>query len=161
MKEALLFSPQCMLPSFIYTLPEGQETGTYLALEVGGSNLRMALVHLQGPGYAGDLAELYKTVTYPINPSVRMLQNHAFFDWMAVRIKDMLSRGPKNRTDRMSQPFRIGVAWAFPIDQTSLQSGNVLGMGKNFSCSDAVKGKDLGDMIWQACYREVMHQIFS
>ena len=39
--------------------------------------------------------------------------------------------------------------------QTSIRSGNVLGMGKGFLCSDAVKDQDLGGMIAQACQRKV------
>ena len=39
--------------------------------------------------------------------------------------------------------------------QTSIRSGNVLGMGKGFHCSDAVRGHDLGDIIEQACRRIV------
>ncbi len=41
------------------------------------------------------------------------------------------------------------------ISQTSIKSGNVLGMGKNFICSSAVKGHDLGEIITQACQRAV------
>ncbi|KAL9614903.1 MAG: hypothetical protein Q9167_000645 [Letrouitia subvulpina] len=48
LKERLQSSPQCMLPSHNYTLPDGREKGTYLALEVGGSTLRVALVDLNG-----------------------------------------------------------------------------------------------------------------
>ena len=41
------------------------------------------------------------------------------------------------------------------LSQTSIRSGNVLGMGKNFICSNAVKGHDLGEMITHACKRAV------
>ena len=36
-----------------------------------------------------------------------------------------------------------------------MRSGNVLGMGKGFHCSDIVQGHDLGDIIEQACHRAV------
>nr|KMM69884.1 hexokinase-1 [Coccidioides posadasii RMSCC 3488] len=37
-----------MLPSFNHSLPSGKEKGTYLALDVGGSTFRVALVKLAG-----------------------------------------------------------------------------------------------------------------
>lgn len=36
-----------------------------------------------------------------------------------------------------------------------MRSGNVLGMGKGFVCSDLVKGHDLGDIFDAAFEREV------
>ena len=36
-KKKLQHSSECMLPSYNHTLPSGQETGTYLALDLGGS----------------------------------------------------------------------------------------------------------------------------
>jgi len=44
---------------------------------------------------------------------------------------------------------------SFQYSQTSIRSGNVLGMGKGFWCSDVVRGHDLGDVIIQACQRAV------
>lgn len=38
--------------------------------------------------------------------------------------------------------------------QTSIRSGNIIGMGKGFHCSTS-KGADLGDIIEQACQRAV------
>ncbi|KAF9368836.1 glucokinase, partial [Podila verticillata] len=37
-------------PSFITRLPTGKETGLYLAIDMGGTNLRTAAVHLLGDG---------------------------------------------------------------------------------------------------------------
>ncbi len=162
---------QCMLPSFNYSLPTGQEQGEYLALEVGGSNLRMALVELNGrrmfgPSARGKPTHIERCRTFVIDNAVRQLQNYEFFDWMAAKIGEFLP-GPfyANRA------LRMGVAWSFPLEsvhanfsapkvlmlcrQTSIRSGNVLGMGKGFWCSDVVKGHDLGDIITQACQRAV------
>ena len=172
LKEHLISSPQCMLPSFNYTLPTGKEQGTYLALEVGGSNLRMALVELHGRSQGDDPMQIKRTLSFPIVNTVRQLQGYAFFDWMAQRIGDMLKveSGTSYSTED-SPPVRMGVAWSFPIEfvsflalvealltiysQKSIKSGNVLGMGKGFHCADAVKGQDLGEIISQACQRAV------
>lgn len=40
------------------------------------------------------------------------------------------------------------------VSQTSIRSGNIIGMGKGFHCS-IYKGHDLGELITQACERAV------
>ena len=112
-REHLISSPQCMLPSFNYSLPTGQEQGKYLALEVGGSTLRMALLELCGRD-AGIQPMQLRTI--PIENSVRQLPQYEFFDWMAEHIGTALyedSRHTVHMPD--TEPLRMGVAWAFPI----------------------------------------------
>ena len=117
LKQHLISSPQCMLPSFNYTLPTGEEQGTYLALEVGGSNLRMALVELRGRSQEQESMHIQHTLSFCIDNAVRQLQDHAFFDWMAEKIGKMLvlQDGEPHRNDE-SEPLRMGVAWSFPIE---------------------------------------------
>lgn len=39
-----------MIPTFVFGWPTGQEVGEYLAVDLGGTNLRVCLVTLQGEG---------------------------------------------------------------------------------------------------------------
>lgn len=39
-----------MIPTFVFGWPTGTEKGDYLALDLGGTNLRVCLVTLQGGG---------------------------------------------------------------------------------------------------------------
>ncbi|KAJ9101721.1 hypothetical protein QFC21_003060 [Naganishia friedmannii] len=39
-----------MIPTFVFGFPDGNETGEYLALDLGGTNLRVCLVTLRGEG---------------------------------------------------------------------------------------------------------------
>lgn len=117
LKQTLVSSPQCMLPSYNYTLPTGEEKGTYLALEVGGSNLRMALVELHGRSLGNEAMRIKRTMCFPINNSVRQLPILFFFDWMAEKIGTMLeldSAGDARLED--AKPLRMGIAWSFPIE---------------------------------------------
>jgi len=119
LKQHLISSPQCMLPSFNYTLPTGEEHGTYLALEVGGSNLRMALVELRGRSQETESIHIKHTLSFPIDSSVRRLRDHAFFDWMAQRIGEMLALESRTCLPEESKPIRMGIAWSFPIESVS------------------------------------------
>ena len=114
LRQHMIASEQCMLPSFNYTLPTGQEQGVYLAVEVGGSNLRMALVDLYGRHRRPDCLQLRRLTASPITREVRYLKEYAFFDWMDVQIREMLVLEGETRTNE--EALRMGVAWSFPIE---------------------------------------------
>ena len=113
LRQHMISSPQCMLPSFNYELPTGQEQGKYLAIEVGGSNLRMGLVDLNKRGNGLDL-DLHYTITetmcFSIDMAVLQLKEYQFFDWMAERIGEMLNKLLIKAT------LPMGIAWSFPIE---------------------------------------------
>ncbi|KAL9031319.1 MAG: hypothetical protein Q9196_000643 [Gyalolechia fulgens] len=117
LKERLQSSPSCMLPSHNYTLPDGHELGTYLALEVGGSTLRVALVDLYGRDKRRPCLRIRRIVTSTIDNRVRALKGLAFFDWIAEKIGEMLSadKAAYDHT-QWEEPLPMGVAWSFPIE---------------------------------------------
>ena len=118
LRQHMISSPQCMLPSFNYELPTGKERGTYLALEVGGSNLRVALVTLNGRNLG---IQIQRTMCFLIDTVVRQLKEYAFFDWMAERVGELLEaevQAPSHTEG--NGPLPMGVAWSFPIE--SVQS---------------------------------------
>lgn len=39
-----------MIPTFVFGWPTGQEKGAYLAVDLGGTNLRVCHVELEGDG---------------------------------------------------------------------------------------------------------------
>lgn len=111
--ERLNASPQCMLPSYNYTLPTGKEQGMCLALEVGGSTLRVALMELLGKGINQENLRVRRIECSPIDANVRQLRKFAFFDWIAERIGDVLAM---ERHTKLDEPLRMGIAWSFPIE---------------------------------------------
>ncbi|PWY77183.1 hexokinase [Aspergillus sclerotioniger CBS 115572] len=145
-RSCLESSPVCMLPSYNHALPSGTETGTYLALDVGGSTLRVALVELRGQG---DMRILHVSSSY-IDNDVKLLEGTLFFDWMAEKIDSMLREVGAN-CGREAVPLSMGLSWSFPIEQTSISSGLVIHMGKGFHCSNGTVGQELGDLIVQSC----------
>ncbi|EHL03120.1 putative Hexokinase-1 [Glarea lozoyensis 74030] len=50
-------------------------------------------------------------------------------------------------------PLSMGMSWSFPIEQTSLRSGLLQEMGKNFLAAHGLIGRDLGDIIQESCSR--------
>ncbi|THV48426.1 hypothetical protein BGAL_0249g00110 [Botrytis galanthina] len=150
--ESLLENPQCMLPSYNHQLPSGHECGTYLALDVGGSTFRVALIKLAGKGCEGKEIEIIGLKSFKIKNAERQLVGVQFFDWMADRIVDTLS-GEKEGHEISKAPLSVGLSWSFPINQTSLKGGLLMGMGKGFCAADGLIGKDLGNLIEDSCLK--------
>ncbi|KAI4096677.1 MAG: hypothetical protein LQ344_000817 [Seirophora lacunosa] len=116
-RERLQSSPQCMLPSHNYTLPNGMEHGTYLAVEVGGSTLRVALVDLSGRNKPRRPLRIRRLVSSTIDHDVRDLRGVLFFDWIARKIGEMLvTDGEAGDRMQFKEPLPMGIAWSFPID---------------------------------------------
>ncbi|KAA8642138.1 hypothetical protein EYZ11_008969 [Aspergillus tanneri] len=151
-RSCLQSSPVSMLPSYNHALPSGTEKGTYLALDVGGSTFRVALIELRGKG---DM-HIVKVTTSPIDNDVKLLEGTLFFDWMAEKIDTMLSEVSANY-GRGLVPLSMGLSWSFPIEQTSNSSGLVIHMGKGFLCSNGTLGQELGDLIVQSCRKRSLN----
>jgi hexokinase len=114
-KPKLQSSDICMLPSYIHTLPSGKERGTYLALDVGGSTLRVAAVRLFGRRNGHEKSmEILKMKAFRIDSLVKALKGHAFFDWMAEKIAEVLEE-PVVKEAHGSGRVAMGLAWSFAI----------------------------------------------
>lgn len=112
---SLLDNPLNMLPSYNHQLPSGNERGTYLALDVGGSTFRIALIELSGRKSESMGTTILKRDSFKITNSVRQLKGMAFFDWMAERIGETLS-GQHEGHDMSQAPLSMGMSWSFPIE---------------------------------------------
>ncbi|KAL2821045.1 hypothetical protein BJX63DRAFT_253012 [Aspergillus granulosus] len=151
-RTGLESSPICMLPSYNHALPSGNEEGTFLALDVGGSTMRVALIELRGQGQM----EILRVSSSPIDNEVKLLEGTSFFDWMAERIESMLREVGTNY-GREEIPLSMGLSWSFPIEQTSASSGLLIHMGKGFLCSMGTVGQELGALIVQSCKKRSLN----
>ncbi|KAK9764650.1 hypothetical protein K7432_007678 [Basidiobolus ranarum] len=126
------------IPSYVTALPTGKEVGTYLAIDLGGTNLRTAAVTLLGDGEVG--VNMRK---YSIPDSIRVGTANKLFDWIADCTAELLedttiSTGAAN--------MHMGVTFSFALNQTAINHGIVMKMGKGFDL-EGVIGNDLKDML--------------
>lgn len=149
-REKLRDSNICMLPSYHHTLPTGHERGTFLALDVGGSTFRIALVQLTGKDTWKNGMHIKRIRSNVISKQVRDLKGQAFFDWMADRIQEMLEEDG-HEADSGDAPLLMGLAWSFPIEETSERGGSILAMGKGFMATHGVEGQDLCGLLMRSC----------
>ncbi|KAH0601576.1 hypothetical protein MHUMG1_00453 [Metarhizium humberi] len=155
--ERLQIDEQCMLPSYSHQLPLGSECGQYLALDVGGSTLRVAVVELRGRRVDADKqSEIISMHNYRIGKDVKDLEGMDFFNWMGRKIAETLAESGQHENSE-AKPLPISCAWSFPIEQTSMGSGKLLPMGKAFLADRGLLGEDLAGIIKRACKQSGLH----
>lgn len=100
-----------MIPSFVSRLPTGKEVGTYFALDLGGTNLRVAAVTLLGDGKTSIEQKIYVIPNH-----LKVGTAEELFDWIASVTGELLdSLRPKLINLKNNKMF-MGVTFSFPIE---------------------------------------------
>ncbi|CAO3587381.1 unnamed protein product [Absidia cylindrospora] len=136
-----------IIPSYVTRLPSGQEKGTFLALDLGGSTLRVCAVHLLGQGKV-KVDEIKRSIS--MTDPLRTGETSIFFDWMVDTV-DMLLKKHDLKSD--AESLAMGICWSFPVDQTSVSAGKILRMGKGFDLK-GIEGQDLKTLFTEAFERK-------
>ncbi|KAF7728829.1 glucokinase [Apophysomyces ossiformis] len=134
-----------MIPSYVEGRLTGKEEGHFLALDLGGTNLRVVLVTLQGYGK-------YKTISTKARVSKELKTGpmRDLCDYIADCIDTFLTeQGLENQETELS----LGYTFSFPVLQSRINRGRLSTWTKGFSCSGAV-GKDPVMLLQDALLRK-------
>ncbi|EEA25578.1 hypothetical protein TMatcc_006192 [Talaromyces marneffei ATCC 18224] len=152
MRDGLVNNRAWQLPSFVTSVPTGAEKGTFLAVDLGGSNCRICLVNLHG-----DSTFTVTQSRHRVPPEVMVCQSYKpLFDFIAGKIGDFLvensasdAKGHNGIHDQRATPYRLGFTFSFTCEQTSLASGTLIRWDKGWDIPEAV-GKDPCMMLQEA-----------
>ncbi|XP_056135122.1 hexokinase HKDC1-like [Lampris incognitus] len=137
-------APVKMLPAFVYRTPDGTEHGTYLALDLGGTNFRVLLVKI----YSGlrRSVRLYNKI-YSIPLEIMQGTGEELFDHIVQCISDFLDyMGMKN------VHLPLGFTFSFPCKQSGINTGTLVSWTKGFKATGC-EGNDVIDMLRDAIKR--------
>ncbi|KRZ08704.1 Glucokinase, partial [Trichinella zimbabwensis] len=132
-----------MLPSFVPVLPDGTECGKYMAIDLGGTNLRVMLMHIAAN--ADDSTAESCNFRMPQNAMTGT--GEELFDFIAGCMETVLRN--KNLLD---EPIKMGFTFSYPCDQTSLRSAKLLRWTKGFNAS-GVEGEDVVKLLQTAIHK--------
>ncbi len=131
-----------MLPSFV-DCPAGNEKGSFIALDLGGTNFRVLLVSLDDTG----LAKIEKSRKFVIPISVTTGEGEALFNFIAASIRDFLF------DQALASHYKsLGFTFSFPVTQSSVNSGRLLTWTKGFTATGVV-GCDVVQLLTEALHR--------
>lgn len=131
-----------MIPSFVQSLPDGKETGSFLALDLGGTNFRVLHVTLR----AGKKPEIDSQI-YKVPESVRTGTGEMLFDHIALCMAEFLKRIGKEEAK-----LPVGFTFSFPCHQTEIDSAKLITWTKGFS-AEGVEGRDVVTLLREAIDR--------
>ncbi|EJF63058.1 hypothetical protein DICSQDRAFT_103564 [Dichomitus squalens LYAD-421 SS1] len=158
--------PMAMIPTFVTGVPDGTEIGTFLALDLGGTNLRVCEVEL-----LGNKEFVLRQQKYKVSEQLKTGEASVLFDYLADSVDafltDFASAVPSSPTNEQVNPFGspplseepavpLGLTFSFPVEQTALNRGKILTWTKGFSAKNAV-GNDVVQLLQDAFNRKHLH----
>ena len=122
-------------PTYVNKLPNGSESGSYLAIDLGGTNMRVLLVQLQD----GQSKQALKKV--PVPQAVMTGTGSDLFGFMADAVKEFVDEQGLQDVE-----LHLGFTFSFPVNQTGIASGTLMRWTKGYVCEDVV-GNDVCSML--------------
>jgi len=140
-----------MLPSYLER-PSGNERGTFLALDFGGTNVRILLTELLGQGNftvqaraGGRLKNDNCHYNYISNQSTAC----ELFDFIASQIATLVKPGQK---------YPLGHTFSFPTHQTALNTGTLIHWTKEIETKN-VEGNDITQLLNDGLARQQLANV--
>lgn len=127
-----------MIPGWVMDCPTGKEKGDYLAIDLGGTNLRVVLVRL-----GGDTTFDTTQSKYALPSTMRTGTADELFDFIADCLKKFVDEQyPEGCTTELP----LGFTFSYPASQSKINSGILQRWTKGFDI-DNVEGHDVVPML--------------
>lgn len=130
-----------MLPTYVSRLPDKTEKGTFLALDLGGTNFRVLLITITPKTDRFEAKTEIDSRIYRISKKLMASTSEDLFDYIAKCIKDFLDVKEVHNED-----IPIGFTFSFPCRQKSLNQAELITWTKGFTCSGGVD-EDIGELL--------------
>lgn len=114
--------------TYVQSLPTGNETGKFLALDLGGTNFRVLVIHLKGYSeYKMD------SKIYAIPQNLMVGSGTQLFDHIADCLANFMK---EHKLEHEVLP--LGFTFSFPCQQVGLTKGVLIKWTKGFNCEGVV-----------------------
>ncbi|KAJ4156150.1 hypothetical protein LMH87_001363 [Akanthomyces muscarius] len=157
MNDALKEDGGTQIPSFVTNIPNGLETGVFLAVDLGGTNCRISAFELHG-----NATYSMKQAKHAVPQEFMVNRRHEpLFDFIAEKLASFLTANPEmaaSNTPELGTPkaasFRkLGFTFSFTYDSHSVSHGTMLQWDKGWDIPDAI-GRDPCRMLQNAIDRQ-------
>uniref|UniRef100_A0AC34QTY9 Phosphotransferase n=1 Tax=Panagrolaimus sp. JU765 TaxID=591449 RepID=A0AC34QTY9_9BILA len=129
-----------MLPSYVPALPDGSETGKYVAIDLSGKNLRILLLQLNGHG-----KEPTTTINnFIISNAIMKGTGEQLFNFIVNCLQKFLK---EFNLEEANLP--IGFVFSYPCELLSIRSARLLWWTKGFDIQDCLQ-KDVVELLQEA-----------
>jgi len=132
-----------MIPTFVLGWPTGQEKGDYLAVDLGGTNLRVCLVTVQGDGKFEITQSKYR-----LTEEQKQDEGQKLFDFCAECLKIFIDGSVTDPlTSHLGSKGKIplGFTFSYPCSQERIDHGVLIRWTKGFGATNT-EGHDVAEM---------------
>ena len=138
-------SPLLMLPSYIGK-PSGNESGTFLGVDIGGTNLRVAKFNIANRNIEkiGEIAASLKSSDGTYDYTTSKTTAEELFDYIADKIAQVVTANEK---------YFLGLTFSFPTKQQDINNATLIMWMKEISVSGVI-GKNPNQLLWEALIRK-------
>ncbi|SYW78097.1 probable hexokinase [Ustilago bromivora] len=131
-----------MLPAYVFGWPSGDELGSYLVLDLGGTNLRVCHVVLKGAGKFEITQSKFR-----LTEEQKQTEGQKLFDFCAdclgTFIRDHF--GDQNGNVILEEDLALGFTFSYPMEQESIDHGKLVRWTKGFG-NPNTEGRDCAAM---------------
>lgn len=130
-----------MIPGWVMDFPTGKETGDYLAIDLGGTNLRVVLVKL------GGNRDFDTTQSkFPLPSNMRTATSEELWSFIANCLKTFFEEEFPNGVE---EPLPLGFTFSYPASQNTITQGVLQRWTKGWAI-EGVEGHDVVPMLQSA-----------
>ncbi|KAH9077598.1 hexokinase [Lactarius deliciosus] len=129
-----------MIPTFVFGWPTGDETGDFLAVDLGGTNLRVCLVTLQGKGKFEITQSKYR-----LTEEQKQEDGQKLFDFCAECLKTFIETNLGEGAVKDGEKLPLGFTFSYPCSQERIDHGELIRWTKGFGALNT-EGRDVAEM---------------
>ena len=130
-----------MNPTWVMGYPDGHETGTYLALDMGGTNLRVCeIILLEEKGEFDIIQSKYR-----MPEELKTGDSEELWEYIADCIQQFIEYHHEVESLEKLDKIPLGFTFSFPATQTYIDNGVLQRWTKGFDIS-GVEGKDVAPL---------------
>lgn len=133
-----------MIPVWVMDYPTGQETGEYLAIDLGGTNLRVVYVTLKG----NHEFETQQT-KYSLPEGIRTAEADELFEFIGLSLQTFVA---DNFPSGVSHPIPLGFTFSYPASQDIISEGILQRWTKGYDIH-GVEGQDVVPMLQKVLHK--------
>ncbi|KAK9461738.1 hexokinase-domain-containing protein [Lipomyces oligophaga] len=138
-----------MIPTWVMSMPTGNETGKYLALDMGGTNLRVVIVQLLG-NRKFDVTQS----KYHMPDHIKTGTSTELWDYIAECLDKFLTQHKHIIGEEAESGLvDLGFTFSYPCTQTAINNGVLQRWTKGFDI-DNVENHDVQPMLEEALKRK-------
>lgn len=136
------------IPTYVTAVPNGTEKGTFLAVDLGGTNFRVCSITLNGD-HTFSLTQSKVAVPRALMETQVAAE---LFGFMAKQIEIFLQTHHADHFEtHKSKPgevpfFDLGFTFSFPVEQVGINKGRLVRWTKGFNIQEAI-GQDVCDLL--------------